>query len=149
MSWTVGRGQDGGDTVVVMIDDEFRNVAQRGKRDTRVSVRFLGSYMLMTAANRNAFEKQLVPALQAHGGVLVAGITRTNPVSYTFLGYCIEDIEPAAIPVDDALRSSCTVSVYHDPQWTEYESWLPEEPSGVNRIAVTLRSLLYKLYIRR
>ncbi len=78
-----------------------------------------------------------------------AGITRTNPISYTFLGYCMEGIEPAVIPVEEALRSSCTVSVCHDPQWTEFESWIPAEPRGLSRVAATLRSLLYKLYARR
>lgn len=149
MSWTIAQGRDGGDTVIVRIDEEFRDLAQRGGRDTRVSVRFLGNYMLRAAENRDAFEEGLIPVLEAHGGVFVAGITRTNPISYTFLGYCTGEIEPAAIPVEDALRSSCTVSVYHDPQWAEYEGWLPERSKGLSRVAVMLRSLLYRFYLRQ
>ena len=61
----------------------------------------------------------------------------------------MEGIEPAVIPVDEALRRSCTVSVCRDPQWTEFESWIPAEPRGLSRVAATLRSLLYKLYARR
>ena len=148
VSWTVAQGRDNGDVVIVSIDDEFRDATRRGGRDTRVSVRFLGPHMLKSAENRAAFEERFVPALGNRGGVLVAGITRTRPVSYTFLAYSLGNIEPSAIPLDDSLRSSCTVSVHHDPQWSEYEKWLPAREKGFAHVALILRSLLFRLFSR-
>lgn len=148
MSWTVARGLENGDTVIVTIDNDFRALARRGGRDTRVSVRFLGPHMLKTVENRNTFEERFIPLLDAYGGVLVAGITRTQPVSYTFLGYCSDNIDPSAIPIDESLRTTCSVSVSHDPEWKEYEKWLPPPAKGLARIAMFLRSLPLR-FVRR
>jgi hypothetical protein len=148
MSWLVGQGQDNGDMIIVSMDDGFRDPSRRGGRDARVSVRFLGPHMLEAAENRAAFEDRFIPALEGHDGVFVAGITRDRPVSYTFIGYCSGDIRESAIPVEASLRSHCTVSVHHDPEWKEYEKWLPAPAKGLARVAMTVRSLLFRLLTR-
>jgi hypothetical protein len=148
VSWTIAKGQDNGDTVIVVIDEEFRDPTRRRGRDTRVSVRFLGPHMLTAVEYRSAFEDKFCPVLERHGGVLVAGITRTRPVSYTFVGYCSAEIEPSTIPVDESLRDSCTVSVHSDPGWKEYETWLPSQARGFARVALMFRSTLFRLLSR-
>ena len=148
VSWTVATGRDNGDAVIVSIDDDFRDPTRRAGRDTRVSVRFLGPYMLKSAENRTAFEDSFVPTLESRSGVLVAGITRTRPVSYTFIGYCVGNLEPSAISVAEPLQASCTVSVHHDPHWTEYEAWLPQPAKGLARLGLILRSVLLRLFSR-
>jgi hypothetical protein len=145
LSWTLATGRDGADKIIVLIDESFRDAARRGGRDTRVSVRFLGSHMLKSVENRDNFDDRLTSTLASNDGVVVAGVTRTAPVSYTFIAYCQGDIKPSEIPIEDALRASCTVSVYHDPEWKEYEAWLPEPSKGFGRIALILRSLLFRL----
>jgi hypothetical protein len=41
--------------------------------------------------------------------------------------YCrSQEIAPDSVPVDEKLKSICTISVHDDPEWTEYQSWLPD-----------------------
>jgi hypothetical protein len=135
MPWIVASGTDNGDPVIVSITDDFREPASREGRATRVSVRFMGGYMLQSAENREAFEDAMAPFLAEHGGVLVAGITRTQPVSYTFHFYCrSQNVDPEIVPVDAELKSICTVSVHDDPEWHEYQSWLPAKMGPLQKL---------------
>jgi hypothetical protein len=144
MSWTIAQGDDNGDPIIVTINDNFRDNAQRGGRDTSISVRFLGPHMLKSVENRTIFEDHLISALAPYDGVIVAGITHSRPVSYTFLSYCSGNVEPSAIPIDEALRNTCLVRVRHDAEWTEYEKWLPSQVKGLGRVAMFLRSLPFR-----
>ncbi|MHB8231036.1 MAG: hypothetical protein ACYDG0_09690 [Vulcanimicrobiaceae bacterium] len=132
MTWTVGMGSDNGDPIVVTINDDYRDPAKRGGLTTRLSIRFLGNHMLQSIENRASFEESLEPLLRTHDGVLVAGVTRTRPASYTFHAYCASQrLDPDAVPIDETLRPICTVSVYDDPGWAEYEAWLPAESGRI------------------
>lgn len=145
MSWTVAQGSDSGAQVVVCIDEAFRDSAARKDLATRVSVRFLGSHMLRLE-NRDEFERSMQPFLAAHGGVLVAGITRTKPVSYTFHFYCrSQGITSVNLPIGEELKRICTVVVHHDPEWNEYQSWLPEKSGILQRLVGVLGLFRAKL----
>jgi hypothetical protein len=135
MSWTIGKGDDGRALVIVSIDEGYRDPEMRAGRGTRVAIRFLGNYMMQSVEHRSTFEDTLQPLLEKYNGVLVAGITRTQPVSYTFLVYCeSEHVDGDEVSIERNLRAVSVVTVAHDPKWEEYESWLPEKPRGLWRI---------------
>jgi hypothetical protein len=136
MTWTIAAGTDNGDPVIVSINEKFRDPAARAGLTTRISARFLGGYMLQSVSNRATFEDSVQPFLDRHGGVLVAGITRTKPVSYTFHFYCrSNEVDPHDMPVAETLKPVCTISVHHDPEWTEYDAWLPRKRGPWTRLS--------------
>jgi hypothetical protein len=145
MTWTIGGGTDNGDPVIVSINDEYRDPGSRAGLPTRISFRFMGGYMLQSIENRSAFEDSLEPFLQSHGGVLVAGITKTKPVCYTFHAYCrSQEMNPSTVPLEDKLKGICTISVHDDPAWIEYERWLPAKTHIFRKIATALNLLMAK-----
>ncbi len=140
MTWAIAAGTDNGDPVIVSINEDFRDRAARVGLTTRISARFLGGYMLQSVSNRAAFEDSVQPFLDQHGGVLVAGVTRAKPVSYTFHFYCrSNEVDANEMPVGETLKPACTVSVYHDPEWTEYEAWLPRRIGPWDKVVAPFR----------
>lgn len=147
MAWTVAQGTDNGDPVVILIDEEYRDTANRTGRSTRLSIRVLGNYMLKSAENRTKFEDSLQPFLDAFNGAIVAGITRSD--SYTFHAYCKADkLAPEDVPIEERLRPLCTVSIYDDPEWTLYDSWLPPKMTALGKMIGLLRLLRLALFSR-
>jgi hypothetical protein len=139
-SWAVCIGDDGSHKFVVRIDEHYRRPEARGQRQNRVSVRFLGGYMLQSPDNREEFEAPFIEFLKGIEGVFVLGVARNG--SYTFHAYAGAEVQPDSVPVPDKLRDRATVSVYHDPEWREYESWLPNRSS----IFARLRGWLIQLF---
>lgn len=136
MSWSVSTGFDRGDPVISTINEDFRDPRARADLRTRVSIRFLGNYMLQTQEHRDAFEDSLEPFLKANDASLVAGITRTQPVSYTYHIYCRSQApNPDHVPIPEFLRNTSSVTVHNDPEWVEYTSWLPKRLTGFGRFA--------------
>jgi hypothetical protein len=132
VSWAVATGNDNGEIVIVTIDDDFRDVSMRAGLSTRISMRFLGNYMMQSIENRTRFESSIQPFLDEHGGSIVAGITRRG--QYTFHAYCRPgDVHPDRVPIGDEWKSMCTVSVHDDPEWAEYQRWLPAKVSGIRK----------------
>jgi hypothetical protein len=135
MSWTVAKGGDNGAPVIVSIDEQYRDLGSRAGRDTCIAIRVLGPAMLQSVENRTAFAQSLEPFLRQCDGVLVAGITRTQPISYTFITYCQSNHpDPDGVPIPEPLRANSSVTIRLDPGWDEYESWLPKPPAGFNKV---------------
>jgi hypothetical protein len=142
MSWAVGTGTDQGAPIIVSIDARYRDPRTRAGRSTCIAIRFLGGYMLRSVENRTAFEESFEPVLKKYGGVLVAGITQTQPVSYTFIAYCeSECFDSDEVPILEELRRTTAIRVSHDPGWEEYESWLWRVPTGLGKILNWLKML--------
>lgn len=99
-------------------------------------------YFVALSPSRTAFEESFEPVLNKYGGVLVAGITRAQPVSYTFIAYCeSECFDSDDVPILERLRRTTAIRVSHDPGWEEYESWLWPAPAGLGKILNSLKML--------
>jgi hypothetical protein len=114
MTWMVGGGTDNGDPVSLVSTKTFA-IRRREKDWSRES---RPASWAATCCNRRR----------------TASDSRTQ-VSRFWLGmagclshfYCrSQEIAPDSVPVDEKLKSICTISVHDDPEWTEYQSWLPD-----------------------
>lgn len=48
-------------------------------------------------------------------------------------------IDPHDMPVAETLKPVCTISVHHDPEWTEYDAWLPRKRRPWDKVVAPLR----------
>jgi hypothetical protein len=140
MGWTLTHGQDNDGPFIVKLDEGYRNPAKRIDLTTRISFRFLGNAMQKSEANRDAFEKLVQPFLIEHGGSIVMTVARRD--AYTFIAYCrTGNTDPTKMPLVLDGPMNCTLTMDHDAEWVEYDSWLPSKMSGPARAAMFFRVL--------
>lgn len=144
MSWTIATCIEDGHPIIVKIDETYRDPGERRDLRTRISIRFLGNQMLQSEEGRAAFETlTLEPFLAASDGVEVATIAQWQPASYTYHTYCALGADPGSMSMDETLRKISSIAIEDDPEWRAYQSWLPDRPTFLRKLAGWFQIIQY------